>query len=459
MKELSTEQKAKAYDEAIERAKSKIKNDKDHVLYEDDITDIFPELKESEESEDEKIRKELLAVIDDLILPDEQKERFVAWLEKPAYKIEPKFKVGDWIICYNHDVDKIVKFDDDKVRFESGEWLYIHQLNEDCRLWTIQDAKDGDVLVCPKYAGDIIPNIFIFKNIKIKDNGVYCYCSFLKIFATEGYVASADPIDTDFCPATKEQCDFIFQKMKETGYEWDAEKKELKKIEQKQFIDIEIPYGAKDSELQEVSYYIPEGFHAEIEDNKVIIKKGEQKPAWSEKDEKMLNDILMCGEHHCYLDAGNIAFLKSLRDRVQQPKQDWSEEDEEEANYIADFIENLLKKEKLVSKKTMIMEEMVAWLRDIKYRYFSQPKQEWSEEEQQTIKDAASFILSCVNTTETKEEEERLEELADKLQDLRPQNTWKPSERQKEALLWCVVHLGGADKQTLGELLEELNQL
>lgn len=36
---------------------------------------------------------------------------------------------------------------------------------------------------------------------------------------------------------------------------------------------------------------------------------------------------------------------------------------------------------------------------------------------------------------------------------------WKPNERQKEALLWCVVHLGGADKQVLGELLEELNKL
>lgn len=53
---MTTEEKAKAYDEAIERAKSKIKNDKDHVLYEKDITDIFPAL---EESEDERIRKAL----------------------------------------------------------------------------------------------------------------------------------------------------------------------------------------------------------------------------------------------------------------------------------------------------------------------------------------------------------------------------------------------------------------
>ena len=70
----------------------------------------------------------------------------------------------------------------------------------------------------------------MFKNIDRKDNDVYCYCSFLKVFATGGYVASANPIDTDFYPATKEQCDILFQKMKESGYMWDSEKKELIKI-------------------------------------------------------------------------------------------------------------------------------------------------------------------------------------------------------------------------------------
>ena len=34
-------------------------------------------------------------------------------------------------------------------------------------------------------------------------------------------------------PATKEQRDFLFQKMKEEGYEWDPVKKELKKIKNK----------------------------------------------------------------------------------------------------------------------------------------------------------------------------------------------------------------------------------
>ena len=36
-----------------------------------------------------------------------------------------------------------------------------------------------------------------------------------------------------FIPATKEQRDLLFAKMKEAGYEWNGEKKELRKIEQK----------------------------------------------------------------------------------------------------------------------------------------------------------------------------------------------------------------------------------
>ena len=44
-------------------------------------------------------------------------------------------------------------------------------------------------------------------------------------------------------------------------------------------LDIEIPFGAKDRELQEASYYIPEGFHAEIDGNKVVIKSDDKNSA------------------------------------------------------------------------------------------------------------------------------------------------------------------------------------
>lgn len=36
-----------------------------------------------------------------------------------------------------------------------------------------------------------------------------------------------------------------------------------------------IPFGASDSELMEATYFIPQGYHAVIDGNKVTIKKGE----------------------------------------------------------------------------------------------------------------------------------------------------------------------------------------
>ena len=135
-------------------------------------------------------------------------------------------------------------------------------------LWTIQDAKDGDVLSYRDGRWS-----FIYKGIVTEDTFKYYALLSEKGITLNG--AAFSRLSSCITPATKEQRDLLFQKMKETGYEWDAENKQLRKIEN----EIEIPFGAKDSELQEATYYIPKGFHAEIEGNNVIIKKGEQKPA------------------------------------------------------------------------------------------------------------------------------------------------------------------------------------
>jgi len=161
--------------------------------------------------------------------------------QSPTDIAKSEFHEGDWITFYGGCPFKIVKIEselngvlDYLLLSQNGQNSYLNKkyVDENARLWTIQDAKPGDVLVCPKYANDTIPNIFIFKDIDRKNNDVYCYCSFLKTFTTEGYVASADPIDTDFCPATKEQCDILFTKMKEEGYDWNNDNKELEDLEQ-----------------------------------------------------------------------------------------------------------------------------------------------------------------------------------------------------------------------------------
>ena len=58
------------------------------------------------------------------------------------------------------------------------------------------------------------------------------------------------------------------------GVDWlEKQGNNADKIKQQQAM--EIPFGAKDNELQEATYYIPDGYHAEINGNEVVIKKGE----------------------------------------------------------------------------------------------------------------------------------------------------------------------------------------
>lgn len=200
------------------------------------LESIFPELKENEE---EKIRKALIEMVHDItgnelwVNYNIQKEDALNWLEKqaeqnPDDKPEPKFKVGDWVV--NNRTSKIYKIDSidakdaNYITYSCVPSIYA---NEDLpcfsesmiHLWTIQDAKDGDVL----YSYD--------KNILwiYKDTKTYYVAMLLDYIKYGGIVINCDiviPLDT--CPATKEQRDLLFQTIKESGYTWNAEKKELK---------------------------------------------------------------------------------------------------------------------------------------------------------------------------------------------------------------------------------------
>ena len=97
----------KKYKESLERAKSKINNDKDHVLYEEDIVELFPELAESE---DEKIRKDIVFFIAANHKDDGEKARWLYWLDKQGEQkvIIPKFRVGDTIHVKNSSAEYII---------------------------------------------------------------------------------------------------------------------------------------------------------------------------------------------------------------------------------------------------------------------------------------------------------------------------------------------------------------
>lgn len=339
MKELSIEQKDKRYDEALKRAKAMIKvaaNQDEAIGF---TNTIFPELKESE---DEKTKRILHSISSKMsfhlrdIFTEEEFQCFDAWsnawLEKQEQKsqgksaleaaqeekvdnqncvkpaeAEPKFKVGDIVKDPYGDVYHIVEISNDSYKTDDGRFILFE--NEDAySLWTIKDAKDGDILVCKS---DKQP--FIFKGFDRFHLGcpvAYCGICGDGIFqACKGDGWRTDWwTDEEVFPATKEQRDLLFQKMKEAAYGWDAEKLELRKIA--------------------------------------------QKPAWSEEDEYQINTILhgLDLKRELYKKEGNkieedryntqYNWLKSLKNRVhpQQEKERILEKLEE---WLDEYISNL----------------------------------------------------------------------------------------------------------------------
>ena len=357
---MAQEEKAKRYDEAIEKLRS-LHDDYDTVStlidIKEELEHIFPELKETK---DERIRKEILEYfqqfeneelrgvnISDWIAWLEKQgdvdkkiiqyreylvseterwhkaesdktrsaigkqdcightnafisarsefEKFFNWdtliekqgVQKPTDKVEPKFKIekDKWYICIQDLLDnyanKAFYKGDTYLSTQDGSLMPSNSnvpFEVVCpdtyfRDWTIQDAKDGDVLMS-KYGKPFIYN----GNLDSFHIGSYCGITTGGSFnvATEKCHWTENE---NIHPATKEQSDLLFQKMHEAGYEWDDEKKEPKKVE--------------------------------------------QKPAWSVDDENRFNNLVWLVERSNEGKAtkeGFIKFinsLKTLKDRVQ----------------------------------------------------------------------------------------------------------------------------------------------
>ena len=233
---MTIEEKAKAYDEALETAR-KIYN-KDFTPYcKDALEDIFPELKESE---DERIRKALIRFHKRTIdINGIKGEDIIAWLEKKgeqklADTVEPTFHEGDFIKHNKANVIyKVISVNSGSYYVENVETngrIELFNAEQNFHLWTIQDAKDGDVLATENF-------IFIFKNID-DDNGVHYYCQYeinknedeqfeFDIALPHSLMGRVGNSISHYSPATKEQRDLLFEKMKEADYVWDAEKERI----------------------------------------------------------------------------------------------------------------------------------------------------------------------------------------------------------------------------------------
>jgi hypothetical protein len=223
---------------------------------------------------------------------DYEKKELKKIKQNPTNKTEPKFKIekGQWYVCIQSFIlngntvvieGRTYKSQEDNAISGEDTRLFIDKLDGDAseyfRLWTIQDAKDGDVLAdnC---------SIIIFRKLgnrrwdDVIDYYIGYSCSSDKIKIQSGDLHYGLISKKLFKPATKEQRDLLFAKIKEAGYEWDAEKKELKKVE--------------------------------------------QNPAWSEEDEKISNAIWQSIDFLCIESCGSSEdevcdWLKSIKKRMK----------------------------------------------------------------------------------------------------------------------------------------------
>ena len=284
---LPTEQKAKRYDEAINIAKSKIKNNKDHVLYEDDIIEMFPELKKKT---DEEMIQKLIAVCHLYYGEgvDAERDECLEWLEKQrknkpierkeftsipfgafdselieemftipdgcvatiegnrihikreyktaieaikkensdnANKVKYKFKVGDWITNGATKPAQISSIEDDMYYTHNGTiGGNIESMDKDYHLWTITYAKDGDILI----SSDNKP--FIFNGWIDEFNvGAYCGLNIVNEFTISNSRCNWTS-NKNIKPATEKQCQTLFDKMKLLGWVWNPETKKLNRL-------------------------------------------------------------------------------------------------------------------------------------------------------------------------------------------------------------------------------------
>lgn len=204
------------------------------------------------ENEDERIRKEMIFWLKGFIgeeeilgyTYDEIMER-ISYLERigsqnltnseKICKVKPRFKLGDWLQYRNAKpffVEEITE-----QGYVNGNSCLPFEWENEIHVWTIQDAKDGDVL-----ATDLV--YFIFKS---KDDiGCYMHCSY-SVISDKFNTSDTATVNSEYVhPVTQEQHDLLFQKMNKSGYKWNEKKKCLKELAPNKFdINTLIPFESR----------------------------------------------------------------------------------------------------------------------------------------------------------------------------------------------------------------------
>ena len=156
----------------------------------------------------------------------------------PGYKelelpVEPEFEVDDWIVRgsgFVYEPSLITEIRDYYIcELQNGKRVTytLNDVHKNFHLWTVADAKDGDVLA---YQDEIfIARMTSGLSVNVAIDYDCCYDG--NSFILDSFYSLTTEELKRVYPATKEKHDQLFAKMRESGYTWDEKKKELKKIQ------------------------------------------------------------------------------------------------------------------------------------------------------------------------------------------------------------------------------------
>jgi hypothetical protein len=389
MKELSIKEKAKRYDEAL---KVLHKYDGANIMFSQSLKEeMFPELKESE---GERIRKRIIHALHGDVLEMSEIKEAVDWLEKQGEHANflNKIQVGDKV-----------------TRNQDGMLVNLSQLNRVAKKDEKQGKNNMGISEATKQKLEDNLNEALEKETPESWNE----------FLDEGKQKSRDNIVPKF-------------KVGDTIYYNSFG-------EVKSMLVADVVTDSTDNPMYE-----------DKEGNAVFEKDIiEQKPAWSEEDERIRQETIDWFEKKCFpyaLESENpakesIKWLKSLKDRVlPQPMQEWSEEDEDILNTIINHFK--------VDIGCTDEDDMVRWLKFLKDRV--QPKQEWSEEDNEQC-DRAIYMMEQLEMTES------WDDVYNWLKSIKDKYTWKPSDNELEVLR-LAAEKDGACLMGLYEQLKKLRE-
>lgn len=382
------------YEEALERAKNHLNNDGLTLEQYNTIYTIFPEL----ESKDERTRKKIIAFLEELqklgknINFDKWKTsdcaEWIIWLENQSKKsqgktaleavkeenvnnqncvkstdnVKPKFRKDDWAVSnLDRKARQIseVHFDKHNSYYVvDGKSVNLEEYDRLHHLWSIEDAKDGDVLIANIHHWEIggnienfpirVPTIFIYRDVKTDNKNIHAYVSLfnnttLDIYKSMYYID--DYGIKDIHPTTEKQKELLFNKIREAKWYWNAETKELSQLKETKINNSKtnkhVNWELTDEQINTLEHFIrslgESGHLSPYDKNTKIIysllkdlknlTKTNRYISWNDYDKDMIKALILIfeankdaywkieGKHNDVVKADEIiAWLESLKD-------------------------------------------------------------------------------------------------------------------------------------------------